>query len=276
MIFAGSISNSSDRRVDSLHERHVRRPEAEVAEVDRERRLRRSGDADEHDVRLGQAADHPVVVLDGELDRLHAPEVRLVELVAAAWLHRRGHARDLRDGLDRLAEQVAVVQARTPAERPHLLAQLGLDERVDDDRGPTLRALDRVLEVDDALDHRVANLLERLIRELGLQRVHEAGRGLPGRIGDDVELYGLWAHRAQGIAVPRRTPLCGLSVRRPTRLRLPTEIGGRKRLRPAVPRSEAKAAQCRKRRVATATHGEYSGVFGLFLHASFGNASTEG
>ncbi len=239
MIFAGCDLEELGRRVDSLHERHVRRPVAEVAEVDRERRLRGSGDADEHDVRLGQAADHAVVVLDGELDRLHAPEVRLVELVATARLHRRGHARDLRDGLDRLAEQVAVMQARTPAERPHLLAQLGLDERVDDDRGPALRALDRELEVVDALDHRMADLLECLIGELRLQRMHEPGRGLTGRIGDDVELDGLRSHRAQGNAVPRRTPFCGLSKASDAVLRLPMRLGGRKRLRPAVPKSDA-------------------------------------
>jgi hypothetical protein len=46
-------------------------------------------------------------------------------------------------------------------------------------------------------------------------------------------------------------------------------IGGRKRLRPAVPKSDARAAFGRKWRGAAATHGYYSGFFGVFLHAPF-------
>ena len=80
------------------------------------------------------------------------------------------------------------MQPRAAAERAHLLAELRLDERVDDDRGPAPCATDDVLEVADALDHRVPDLLERLVGELRLERVHEPGRGLARGIGDDVQL----------------------------------------------------------------------------------------
>ena len=86
------------------------------------------------------------------------------------------------------------MEPRPAAERPHLLSELGLDERVDDDRGPAAGAPHDIGEVVDALDHRMADLLERLIGELGLERVHEARRGLAGRIGDDVQLDGLRGH----------------------------------------------------------------------------------
>src|SRR3954464_9885530 len=67
------------RRVDALDDRDVRRLVTEIAEVDRQRRLRGARDADEHDVRLVEAASDAVVVLDRELDRLDPLEVRLVE-----------------------------------------------------------------------------------------------------------------------------------------------------------------------------------------------------
>src|SRR5689334_24184996 len=45
--------------LDPLHDRHVRGLVAEVAEVHRQRRLRRSRDANEDDVRLAQPTAHP-------------------------------------------------------------------------------------------------------------------------------------------------------------------------------------------------------------------------
>ena len=78
-IFAGSISNSVGGGSIPFTIGHVRRLVAEVAEVDRERRLRRARDADEDDVGLVEPAADAVVVLDRELDRLDALEVRLVE-----------------------------------------------------------------------------------------------------------------------------------------------------------------------------------------------------
>ena len=52
--------------------------------------------------------------------------------------HLRRHAGDARDRVDRLAEQVAVVELARAAERAHRVAELRLDERVDDDRRPAL------------------------------------------------------------------------------------------------------------------------------------------
>ena len=92
------------RRLDPLHERHVRRLVAEVAEVDRERRLRGPGHPDEDDVGLGQTAPKAVVVLDRELDRRHAPEVGVVQRRARARLHPRRPARHARDRVDRVAQ----------------------------------------------------------------------------------------------------------------------------------------------------------------------------
>ena len=179
------------RRLDPLHDRHVRGLVAEVAEVDRERRLRGAGDADENDVRLVEAAADAVVELDRELDRLHPLEVRRVERRPRAGRHLRRHPGDLRDRLDRVAEQVGVVEPRAAAERAHRLAQLAVDERVDHHRRPPLRPADGELEVVDRLDLRVADLLERLLRKLRLERRDEPRGGLSGRVREDVELDGL-------------------------------------------------------------------------------------
>ena len=80
------------------------------------------------------------------------------------------------------------MELRAAAERAHRLAQLGLDERVDDDRRPALHPVDRELQVGDRLDARMPDLEELLLRELRLERLHEALRRLAGRVGDDVEL----------------------------------------------------------------------------------------
>ena len=166
--FAGSISNSSGGGSMPLTIGHVRDLVAEVAEVHRERRLRRARDADEDDVGLVEPAADAVVVLDRELDRLDAPEVRRVERRPRARLHLRGRARDRRD------RSSGGPGCRSSAPRagraPHRLAELGLDERVDDHRRPALRALDGELQVVDGLDARVAHLLERLVGELRLER----------------------------------------------------------------------------------------------------------
>ena len=142
-----------------------------------------------------------------------------VERVADAGRHLRRLARDLRDRRQRRAEDVAVVELRAAAEVAHRLTQLGLDDRVDDDRRTALRAVDDEPQVVDGLDPRVADLLERLLGELGLERGDEPGRGLAGRVGDDVQLYGggIGRLRRHDIASHQRRQLrCRLC----TRLRL--------------------------------------------------------
>src|SRR5207237_8366264 len=131
--------------------------------------LRRGRYADEDDVVVVQAASQTVVEPDRELDRLHALEVRRVEWRSRPGRHLRRHARDARDGVDRLAEQVAVVELRAAAERPHGVAKLRLHERVDDDRRTTLHPIDGEVEVPLRLDTRVADLDELLVRELRLE-----------------------------------------------------------------------------------------------------------
>ena len=195
------------RRLDPLHDRHVRGLVAEVAEVHRERRLRGARDADEHDVRVLEAAADAVVVLDGELDRRDPLEVRGRERLPRARGHPRRLPRDACDGVDRMAEQVAVVDARAAAERPHRLAQLGLHERVDDDGRPPSGAVHREREVVDGLDARVADLLELLLGELRLEREDEPDGGLAGRVRDHVQLDGRGhGHRVRVIG---GRPRCG-------------------------------------------------------------------
>ena len=67
-------------------------------------------------------------------------------------------------------------------------AQARLDERVDHDSRAATGRCDRHLEIVDGFDARMPDLGEQLLRELGLEREDEAGRGLPGRIRDDVKL----------------------------------------------------------------------------------------
>ena len=87
-----------------------------------------------------------------------------------------------------MTEQVAVVQLRVPAEHPHRAPHLRLHERVDDDRRTPFHAVDRKLQVGDALHPRVPDLEELLFRELRLQCQDEPLRGLARGIGDHVQL----------------------------------------------------------------------------------------
>src|SRR5204862_3330245 len=135
----------------------------------------------------------------------HALEVRRIERRPRSRSHLRRLAGDSRDRIDRMAEQVAVVESRPTAEDAHLLAELWLDERVDHDRGPSLRALDGEPEVVDGLDARVPNLPELLVGKLRLERVHEPRRRLAGRVRDGVQLNGrlVFPHGAEGTAALR-------------------------------------------------------------------------
>ena len=175
-------------RLDAADDRHVRSLVPEIAEVDGERGLRRSRDADEHDVRLVEPPPHAVVVLDRELDRLDPLEVRGVERCASPRLHPRGDAGDARDRVDRVSEKVAVVHARAATELAHRVTELRSDERVHHHRRAPARLLDGDVEILDVLDPGVANLFERLIRELRLEREHQTLSRLARRVRDDVEL----------------------------------------------------------------------------------------
>ena len=80
------------------------------------------------------------------------------------------------------------MDAGATAELAHRISELGADERVDHDRRPAARLLHGDVQVLDVLDPRVPDLVEGLVGELGLEREHEPLRGLPRRVGDDVEL----------------------------------------------------------------------------------------
>ena len=80
------------------------------------------------------------------------------------------------------------MHARAPAELAHRVAELRSDQRVHHHRRPPARLLDGDVEILDVLDPGVANLLERLIRELRLEREHQTLCRLARRVRDDVEL----------------------------------------------------------------------------------------
>ena len=132
-----------------------------------------------------------VVEADGELDRAHALEVGRVEDWARARLHPRGQAGDPRDGVDRVAEEVAVVQAVALAERPHLLPVARVDERVEHHGSAPAGPRRSELDVVGAQDPRMADDVEREVGELILDRLRELGRRLARRVRDDVELHDL-------------------------------------------------------------------------------------
>ena len=80
------------------------------------------------------------------------------------------------------------MHAAALAEIAHGAAQLGLDDGVDDDRRPALGAVHGQRQILDRLHPRMADLLELLVRELGLERHHQPRRCLAGRVRDDVQL----------------------------------------------------------------------------------------
>ncbi len=99
-----------------------------------------------------------------------------------------GLAGDPRDGVDRVTEDVAVVDARALAESAHLLTELLVDERVEDHRRPALGPVDGEAQVVHRLDPRVDDVLELLVGELGLERLDEPFCGRTRRVRDHVEL----------------------------------------------------------------------------------------
>ena len=105
-----------------------------------------------------------------------------------ARLHLRRLSGDARDRVDRMAEQIAVVNLRAAAELAHRVTELGVDERVDHHGGPALRAVDGELKIVDALDARMADDVELRVGELGLERGDEAGGGLARGVRHDVQL----------------------------------------------------------------------------------------
>jgi hypothetical protein len=86
-----------------------------------------------------------------------------------------------------VAEDVAVVDSRAAAESSHRLAKLLLDERVDDHRRSPLRPLDGEPQVVHGLHPRVDDVLELLVGELRLERLHEPLSRRAGGVGDHVE-----------------------------------------------------------------------------------------
>jgi hypothetical protein len=136
----------------------------------------------------------------GELDRLDPPEVGGVQRCAGTGRHPRRLAGDACDRVDRMAEQVAVVDARTPAEPAHRIPQLRIHERVHDDRGVAPRARDGALEIVDGLGPGMAHFLELLVGELRLQCLHEACGRFTGGVGDDVKLNGRMLRHARIVA----------------------------------------------------------------------------
>src|SRR6266542_5438816 len=93
-----------------------------------------------------------------------------------------------------MAEQVAVVHLRPPAELPHRVAELGIDERVDHHRRAALRTVDGELQVVDRLDSRMADDLELGVGKLRLECEHQPRRSLAGGVGHDVQLDRLLRH----------------------------------------------------------------------------------
>ena len=82
------------------------------------------------------------------------------------------------------------MHARSTARAAHRVAQLRLDERVEDDGGTAARPAHGELEILHRLDARVAHLLERLVGELRLERMNEPRGRLSGGVRHDVELHG--------------------------------------------------------------------------------------
>ena len=80
------------------------------------------------------------------------------------------------------------MNTRATAESAHRIAKLRIDERVDHDGRVPAGAQHGPFEVRDRLRSGVPHLLERLFRELRLERENEARRGLSRGVGDDMEL----------------------------------------------------------------------------------------
>jgi hypothetical protein len=96
-----------------------------------------------------------------------------------------------------MAEQIAVVNACAPAEAPHRIAHLQIDERVHDNGGVAARAADGTLEIVDGLRTWMSHLFELLLGKLSFERLHEASRRFTGGIRDDVKLDRRWHPRAE-------------------------------------------------------------------------------
>ena len=105
-----------------------------------------------------------------------------------------------------MPEEIAVVDAGATAELAHRVAQARLDQRVHHYCRTAASGRDGQLEIVDGFDPWVPDLGEHLLRELGLEGEHQASRGLPRRVRDDVQLNGgvgglVDRHAREGIPV---------------------------------------------------------------------------
>src|SRR5205823_13752633 len=85
---------------------------------------------------------------------------------------------------------------RPAAETAHGVPKLRVNERVDHNRCMTAGTAHGTVEVIDRFRPGMTHFLELLFRKLGLERLDEPRGGLPGGVGDDVELDRL-GHRPE-------------------------------------------------------------------------------
>src|SRR2546430_2205657 len=137
------------------------------------------------------------------------------------------------------------MQPVAATERAGRLAQLRVDERVDDHSGPALGAAERELQVVDGLDPREADLLEVLVRKPSLERVDEPDCGLAGGDRDHVKPAraageALQPARAETTAAPglRRSRAACSTARGTTGRRVAWAAAGRSRASIWMARSE--------------------------------------
>lgn len=138
----------------------VRHFVALLRQVDGRGRLRRARHAQKHDVGLVQLLRVAAVVVgDGELDGLDAPEVVLVGNVQAARLRGRPPARHVRD----MAPMASVTRSTATMSSPagvfgQLTREVAIDERVEHEHAPIagVALVHGAVLVDELLD-----LLER-------------------------------------------------------------------------------------------------------------------
>ncbi len=173
------------------HERHVRRLEPPVGEVDRGRRLRRAADADQDDVGvvqiLGQVA---VVVQHGEIECLDAPEIVGIEHMLTADGGRCGRPEIGFEHLENRFQGEHTRHVEPLAALLQLFGQFPVEHGIEDDAGGGLDIFQHPFELAPAAHQGVEVLDGPYLGVLHPDRLGDDGQRLSGRIGDHMEVKG--------------------------------------------------------------------------------------
>ena len=177
------------RQRNARHQRHIGGANAAVGQIDRGRRLRGTGHADQHHVGIFEAFDVLPVIMDHRVvQRVDTLEVFSIEDVLRAYPPGRGGAEI---SLEQMHDRPDDRQARNVD--PLALGlqpgnQILLQQREQHDAGRLLDLIEHAIELLLAAHQRIDMFDRRYVGVLRGHRARHRNQRLTGRIGDQMQM----------------------------------------------------------------------------------------